>query len=215
MPLFFDDSYWESIRGAFDLSRIAADAIKQHSAMADAIKQYFNTSSVIEEYFKTIGETGKLFAFTDDLVQSYLQELQIDLDREPDQHEVIENPEIELIIPDVRERIVVCSPGILLLENLRAKHISLHDLHWREFEKVVAELLELDGYTVQLGPGTKDGGKDIVAIKDFKGVGLIMSVWQAKKLSPKIKLIFMLFESYLIPVCEMEPVKESLLPLLH
>ena len=61
-------------------------------------------------------------------------------------------------------------------------HCMIFD--WRQLEEIVAELLDQDGYTVELGRGTKDGGKDIVAMKKIPGCGLIMSIWQAKKLKP-------------------------------
>jgi hypothetical protein len=136
------------------------------NALGPALQQYANQSSTL----------------VNNAVQRYIEQLQTDLLQEPEEHEVIEQPEAELIRPETRERIVIYSPIQLLLEQLRAQKISLHDIHWREFEKVVAELLQQDGYTVELGPGTKDGGKDIMAIKDVPGCGLVMSVWQAKQL---------------------------------
>jgi HJR/Mrr/RecB family endonuclease len=47
--------------------------------------------------------------------------------------------------------------------------------------QVVAELLELDGYTIELMNGTKDGGIDVVAIKGEGISGYYKTVWQAKK----------------------------------
>jgi Restriction endonuclease len=198
LPLLFDDSYWQSIRGAFEVSRAITDVFKVQANItdvfkvqaniADVIKLHFNMSDVIREHFRSISEISKLPVFTDEFVQSYLHELQVDLEREPDEHEVIEHPETELVLPETRDRIVVYSPSILLLEKLRARNMSLFDLEWRQLEEIVAELLTQDGYTVQLGRGTKDGGKDIVAMKSFPGVGLIMSVWQAKNLEPKNKV---------------------------
>lgn len=198
MSLLFDDEYWQSIRDAlglqanlanaakvFKMQPSWADILKTQFSIADVIKQHFNMNDTIREYFKSISNP---FVFTDEHVQAYLRNLQVDLEHDPDEHEVIEHPETELTVPETRERIVIYSPSIALLEKLRARQISLFDLHWRQFEELVAELLTQDGYTVELGRGTKDGGKDIVAVKNFPGVGLIISVWQAKKLSPKNKV---------------------------
>ncbi len=113
---------------------------------------------------------------------TYLQHLSDVLDREPDTHEVVEHPETDLLLPETRERIVLYSPSIRLLEQLRSFQISLHDLHWRQLEELVAEMLTQDGYHVQLGPGTKDGGVDIIAMKEDPITGFFMAVWQAKKL---------------------------------
>jgi len=43
--------------------------------------------------------------------------------------------------------------------------LALDNLSWREFEKLIAELLEADGYSIKLMAGTKDGGVDVVAEK--------------------------------------------------
>jgi restriction endonuclease Mrr len=38
-----------------------------------------------------------------------------------------------------------------------------YQLHWREFEQLEAEILHRQGWKVLLGPGRKDGGRDIIA----------------------------------------------------
>jgi restriction endonuclease Mrr len=117
-------------------------------------------------------------------VAAYLRAFAPYLEREPDEHEVLNvNEESDLIVPDAKLRIAQFSPSIPLLDKLLQGTIDLDALHWREFEELVADLLSKDGYHVELGPGRKDGGKDIVAVKEVEGVGLFMAVWQAKKLS--------------------------------
>jgi restriction system protein len=61
--------------------------------------------------------------------------------------------------------------------------LSLDDLHWRQFEEMVAELLESDGFEVERGPGSKDAGADIYATKTLPVIGFVSTVWQAKKLN--------------------------------
>jgi restriction system protein len=75
-----------------------------------------------------------------------------------------------------------------MLERLLESVTHLDALTWREFEELIADLLDKDGYTVTLGPGTKDGGKDITATKQLEEVGQFMSVWQVKKLTPGNKV---------------------------
>lgn len=90
----------------------------------------------------------------------------------------------ELMHPEIRNRLIYLSPSFRLLEKIFEETGSFLDkLQWRQFEEIVATLLELDGYQVQLGSGTKDGGKDIIAMKELEGHGWFMSVWQAKKLN--------------------------------
>lgn len=94
----------------------------------------------------------------------------------------------ELTHPEIRFKLAHLSPSFHLLERILQEGSFLDRLHWRAFEELVADLLEKDGYEVQLGPGTKDGGKDIIAMKELEGHGWFMSVWQAKKLKPGKKV---------------------------
>ena len=66
----------------------------------------------------------------------------------------------------------------------------LSELHWREFEKLIATLLEQFGWDVELTRGSKDGGIDVIAIKNDPTLGKIKSLWQAKKyhLGNKVEL---------------------------
>lgn len=58
-----------------------------------------------------------------------------------------------------------------LIEFLRREPKRLHDIHWRAFEEVVAEILKGFGWTVELTQPSKDGGYDLLGIcKDVSGV---------------------------------------------
>jgi|GEM_PF-2999447 len=54
----------------------------------------------------------------------------------------------------------------VLLDELVTDFPRLHGLPPRAFEELVAHLLERDGYTVELTPETRDGGRDILAYKN-------------------------------------------------
>jgi restriction system protein len=54
-------------------------------------------------------------------------------------------------------------------------------MSWREFEILIASLLEKDGYVVELMNGSKDGGVDVIAVKDMGPNGYFKALWQAKK----------------------------------
>lgn len=96
-------------------------------------------------------------------------------------HSIIEIPETQL-------RVATYSPSTVLLQRLKSGGRSIDDLNWREFEKVVAALLEKDGYTVELMQGTKDGGVDVIAVKDLGPNGYFKALWQAKKQSTNNKV---------------------------
>jgi hypothetical protein len=190
LPLRFDGSTW------YNISQIAQQLADMTAALEKARPEIeLLNSSIVQQHIGLIDTVGPLLqqyanqvhiahsVLDNGFVQRYIEQLQTGLTQEPEQHEVLENPETDLTLPETHERIVIYSPSIVLLEKLRMRRVSLHDLTWRQFEEVVAELLIQDGFTVELGRGTKDDGKDIVAIKEVRGLGLVMSVWQAKKLN--------------------------------
>jgi hypothetical protein len=86
-----------------------------------------------------------------------------------------------LAIPDTEIRIAQYSPSFSMLRKIEQSGVGLDDLSWREFERLVANLLEFEGYDVQLMQGSKDGGVDIVAVKNVGSAGSFKTLWQAKR----------------------------------
>ena len=76
---------------------------------------------------------------------------------------------------------------MLAAEFLRNGRL-LSELKWREFEQMIATLLEQSGWSIELTRGSKDGGIDVVALKEDPILGKIKSLWQAKKYHPKNKV---------------------------
>jgi hypothetical protein len=81
----------------------------------------------------------------------------------------------------VRESLLRHAPTYGVLDSLLLQRATLDNLHWRQFERLVQELLEAEGYEVQLMQGTKDGGVDVVAFLDHGPLGRFKTLWQAKK----------------------------------
>ena len=78
-----------------------------------------------------------------------------------------------LIIPD--NRIITPSREIVqgitvvndsLLKEIKKKPEAMHSLSPRQFEEMVCELLDKQGYTVKLTKQTRDGGKDIIVVQN-------------------------------------------------
>jgi HJR/Mrr/RecB family endonuclease len=86
-----------------------------------------------------------------------------------------------LVHPATTIEIVKFAPTHAILQAILSRSTSIDDLSWRQFEKLVAELLESAGYKVELMRGTKDGGVDVVALLDRGPLGLFNTLWQAKK----------------------------------
>jgi restriction system protein len=73
------------------------------------------------------------------------------------------------------------SADLLLARQLIEDGRLLSEMDWRSFEKLIAELLERDGWNIQLMRGTKDGGIDVVSTRTDPAVGALKAVWQAKR----------------------------------
>ncbi|NGO56295.1 restriction endonuclease, partial [Allomesorhizobium camelthorni] len=71
--------------------------------------------------------------------------------------------------------------AIILAEEILRNRGRLTELDWRLFERLVAELLERDGFSVILTQGSRDGGIDVIADKTDTVLGAVRTIWQAKR----------------------------------
>lgn len=94
--------------------------------------------------------------------------------------ECIFEPET-LTLPSTQILLAEHSPSLTILSRLQRKIQTLDQLGWRDFEILISELLAFDGYEIELMRGTKDGGVDVVAVKDLGETGMLKALWQAKK----------------------------------
>ncbi|HBP50580.1 restriction endonuclease [Pseudomonas sp.] len=101
--------------------------------------------------------------------------------------EFILEPEA-LLLKSNKILLIEHSPSLAILAKLQNQTHALDDLNWRQFEILISELLESDGYEIELMSGTKDGGVDIVAVKDLGESGMFKALWQAKKYSLSRKI---------------------------
>ena len=60
---------------------------------------------------------------------------------------------------------------------------SVYDISDAEFEDVVARIFEDNGFSVKVTKRTRDGGKDIIATYDMKGIPCILYI-ECKHFSP-------------------------------
>jgi Restriction endonuclease len=63
--------------------------------------------------------------------------------------------------------------ALLLAEDFLRSQRLLAEMPWRKFEEVIGELLEMEGWTVQVTQPTRDGGIDVVTIKDDPTLGIM------------------------------------------
>jgi restriction system protein len=74
----------------------------------------------------------------------------------------------DLSLPERRELVAIAKPLIItanqaVIERLKKQPTDVFQLSSRQYEEMIAELLDDMGYEVQLTPATRDGGKDILA----------------------------------------------------
>lgn len=93
-----------------------------------------------------------------------------------------------IVLPNTEVQLARYAPSFFFLRKLERSGSGIDELSWREFERLIATLLERDGYEVELMQGSKDGGVDVVAIKDLGPGGFFKCLWQAKKKSLKNKV---------------------------
>jgi len=62
----------------------------------------------------------------------------------------------------------------------------LQSLSWRQFERLLATILERFGYQIELQRGTKDGGIDVVAIRGDSAFGPERYLLQAKRWANRV-----------------------------
>ena len=75
--------------------------------------------------------------------------------------------------------------AILLAADLLRTGRLLSELPWRTFEELIGQLLESDGWSVNVTRPSKDGGIDVVALRNDVTLGPIRSLWQAKRYGPR------------------------------
>lgn len=76
-----------------------------------------------------------------------------------------ENPSQRAVLATSPQLITLQLPDHRLVDEINKHPGLLRLMPWRDFEKLLAQILERLGYEVELSRGTKDGGVDVVAIK--------------------------------------------------
>ena len=140
--------------------------------------------SVRAEWFEEFRENVCSWADTETWLGADMINIEMLINPEPI-NSLIWQPDISHAKPIWVER----SPSALIIAaDLLKQGKLLSELHWRDFEKLIAQLLEKSGWAIELTQGSKDGGIDVVATMEDPEVGLIKSLWQAKKFHPSNKV---------------------------
>lgn len=86
-----------------------------------------------------------------------------------------ENDEDEQIIKEIH------SIEHELTERMKREPEKIKDLHWREFEQLIAEIMEKRGFKTELTPRSNDGGVDVIAVEK-NDLGSFMYLVQCKRI---------------------------------
>lgn len=81
----------------------------------------------------------------------------------------------------------VGNTNAILLDKLRSDPTLLRDISSRKFEEIIAELLDMQGYDVDLTPPSQDGGFDIYAARK-DGLGQFLFLVECKRYTPPNKV---------------------------
>lgn len=144
-------------------SKFAFPEVKFTSSISKILKQ----SEVLKQEFSDIDWAGSLQLKHYDLASW--------LDSRPPLNMIEEvKPAIAIYVSDT-DRI----KG--LLRDVYRKRVDLHGIPPRDFEQMVAELLESHGFEVELTKQTKDNGYDILALKRMHGFGPVKYLVECKR----------------------------------
>ena len=160
-----------------DALRDFVDATKDRTwlIIADGILDRTQLASPLIDQFLSANKNSKSLFIANCLPSNHSFESEFQFDIEY----IIGHSIIEA--RDTEARVARFSPSYSLLHQCLQRPDFFGDLSWRDFEKLVATLLERDGYDVELMAGSKDGGVDVVAVKDHGPCGYFKTLWQAKK----------------------------------
>lgn len=101
-----------------------------------------------------------------------------------------EADEKEIWTPEINLPVWLTSTNsyLLIAQQILESKGRLEDLHHTDFEKLIGELLEKNGWRVTVTRGSKDGGIDVIANKTDSVLGEIKTIWQAKKYNSSSKV---------------------------
>jgi hypothetical protein len=150
----------------------------------------------------TFQETGESLGVTAATVKRSWSTAKLFLLRELSQENEDDSVQEEGDTPKLVEGVSGCFVTLDVVDSSLLKAVQadvnlLMALDWRQFEKLLAYLLEKLGYEIELQRGTKDGGVDIFAIKRVDPLGPHKYLLQAKRskhaigVSPVRELLFL------------------------
>lgn len=75
------------------------------------------------------------------------------------------------------------------IDYLQVNREKIGSIHWREFERLTAEFYEREGYRVDLGPGTGDGGVDVRVWGENEDDSAPLCIVQCKRQKDKVEQV--------------------------
>ncbi len=105
-----------------------------------------------------------------DAIASFDHRWQILTETQATGAELLYEDEIITVDPSAHKKVVTLSnkDWERVLRHLRDTPEKLRSMNPRDFEELVAELLDRDGFSVQLTPPSRDKGRDILATRDSR-----------------------------------------------
>lgn len=113
----------------------------------------------------------------------------------------LQSPEVavnyyEFDYDDIEEKCINSCINNINIEKVVRNRDTIYKLTSREFEELVAQVFENNGYNVMLTPETRDGGCDILATYEVNGLSFMIII-ECKKYGKKNKVGISLVRSLL------------------
>ncbi len=146
------------------INLLIGDKLKVREDIFNSAQQYLTPRDVLRYIIDHVDSENMLdfYGTYDNLSYQYKHGVDINTN--------IILPENQLVVPsnDIISSITIINES--LVNKAKENPAIIHQLTPREFEEFVCELLEKEGYNVELTKQTRDGGKDLIVIqKSFLG----------------------------------------------
>ncbi|GGZ32232.1 restriction endonuclease [Asticcacaulis endophyticus] len=103
-------------------------------------------------------------------------------------YETVDKSESGLIVPERKLIVGHLNDGVAeLILEIKKRHNLIHDIDPRQFEEIIAHVFKNNGFVVDLTKRSRDGGRDVIALRNDMGIPCKYII-ECKKYAPQNKV---------------------------